>query len=125
MPAFVATDPEGHEAYPRQPALAPAFVRFSSARTSAFLTSGVGRHLTRKIAAAEASVIGIVLSEPYVQFARSRAAGSGLIFDVGDVLALPYADGGFDRTVSMLALDVLPDSCTDVKKLDFVPRMTR
>lgn len=127
MPTFVATDPEGYEAYVGRGSrhLAPVFVRFSGVRADErVLDVGCGTgHLTRGIAAAKASATGIDLSEPYVEFARSRAAGSRVTFDVGDALALPYADGDFDRTLSMLALDVLPDSGRGLAEMRRVTRV--
>jgi len=127
MPTFVATDPEGYEAYVGRGSqcLAPVFVRFSGVCTNErVLDVGCGTgHLTRGIASAKASAIGIDLSEPYVQFARSRPADNRVTFEVGDALALPYADGAFDRTLSMLALDVLPDSRRGLAEMHRVTRM--
>ena len=127
MPPFVATYPEGYEAYVGRGSqhLAPVFVRFSGVCASErVLDVGCGTgHLTRSVAAAKASVTGIDLSEPYVQFARSRSVGGGINFDVGDALALPYADGDFNRTLSMLALDVLPDSCRGLAEMRRVTRV--
>jgi ubiquinone/menaquinone biosynthesis C-methylase UbiE len=50
-------------------------------------------------------VTGVDLSPEMVELANHRAAEAGLPgervrFEVGDVGALPYADGGFDGVVS-------------------------
>src|SRR5215207_2887807 len=54
------------------------------------------------------AVIGVDISDAMVERATRRAAGSGLLkrvrFEVGDVVALPFADGEFDVAVSTLSL---------------------
>lgn len=40
-----------------------------------------------------------------------------ITFQVGDALNLPFPDGQFDRTLSMLALDVLPDSLRGLREM--------
>jgi ubiquinone/menaquinone biosynthesis C-methylase UbiE len=113
MSAFVATDSEGYEAYVGRGSrrLAPVLVRFAGVSADErALDVGCGTgHLTRAIAATNAVTTGIDLSAPYVEFARRATADTRVTFDVGDALALPYPDGAFDRPLSMLALDVLPD----------------
>jgi SAM-dependent methyltransferase len=127
MPTFVATNPEGYEAYVGRGSqrLAPVFVRFSGVcANERVLDVGCGTgHLTRGIAAVKASAVGIDLSKPYVDFARSGTVDERVTFEVGDALALPYADGAFDRTLSMLALDVLPDSSSGLVEMRRVTRI--
>jgi ubiquinone/menaquinone biosynthesis C-methylase UbiE len=66
------------------------------------LDAGCGSgSMTRQIAAAEsgATVVGIDLREPYLDFARRKAASENLTnvtFEKGDVRALPFADATFD-----------------------------
>ena len=114
MATFVATDPEAYEGYVGRGSqrLAPAFVRFAGVSASErALDVGCGTgHLTRAIAAAAAVATGIDLSAPYVEFARRVTADPAITFLVGDALDLPYREGVFERSLSMLALDVLPDS---------------
>ena len=43
-------------------------------------------------------------------------------FDVGDGTALPYEDGEFDRSLSMLRLDVVPDAAPIVAEMRRVTR---
>jgi SAM-dependent methyltransferase len=65
--------------------------------------------LTLALRAAKAATTGIDLSAPYVEYARRRLADPSVTLDVGDALNLPYPDSAFDRTLSMLALDLFPN----------------
>lgn len=53
---------------------------------------------------------GLDLCEPWIAQARARAAAEGLDvrFDVGDAEALPYGDGAFDVTVSLIGAMFAP-----------------
>ena len=72
--------------------------------------SGPGRlavRLARK--APDMTLTGVDISDAMVERAARRAAGAGLSerrvrFEVGDVAALPLADGEFDGVVSTLSL---------------------
>jgi len=112
MATFVATDPQAYEGYVGRGSqrLAPAFVRFAGvAASERALDIGCGTgHLTRAIAAVAAVATGIDLSAPYVDFARRVTANPAITFLVGDALDLPFEEGVFERSLSMLALDVLP-----------------
>jgi SAM-dependent methyltransferase len=72
--------------------------------------SGPGRLAVRLARSAPGlNVTGVDLSPEMVELANRRAAEAGLPgervrFEVGDVGALPYADGGFDGVVSTLSL---------------------
>jgi SAM-dependent methyltransferase len=126
MAMFVATDPEGYEAYVGRGSqhLAPAFVSFSGVSAQEqVLDVGCGTgHLTRAIGAADARATGIDLSAPYVEFARRETGAEQVTFEVGDALDLPYQEGRFDRTLSMLALDVLPDPHRGLREMHRVTR---
>jgi SAM-dependent methyltransferase len=54
-------------------------------------------------------IVGVDPTETYVAFARARGATPRLHFDVGDARALTYADATFDRTLSLLVLQFIPD----------------
>lgn len=56
------------------------------------------------------SVTGIDLTESYIEFARSRTQDSRIRYETGDACALPFADGSFDRTLSLLVLNFIPDA---------------
>lgn len=126
MATFVATDPEAYEGYVGRGSqrLAPAFVRFAGVSANErVLDVGCGTgHLTRAIAAAAAVATGIDLSAPYVEFARRVTADPGITFLVGDALDLPYQEGVFERALSMLALDVLPDPVRGLREMRRVTR---
>lgn len=126
MGTFVATDPEAYEGYVGRGSqrLAPAFVRFAGVSANErVLDVGCGTgHLTRAIAAAAAVATGIDLSAPYVEFPRRVTADPAITFLVGDALDLPYPEGVFERALSMLALDVLPDSARGLREMRRVTR---
>lgn len=55
-------------------------------------------------------VIGIDVSEPYLQFARTqRGTAANLAFERADVSALPFADGVFTASLAQLVLNFVPD----------------
>jgi ubiquinone/menaquinone biosynthesis C-methylase UbiE len=126
MATFVATDPEAYERYVGRGSqrLAPPFTRFAGVSANErVLDVGCGTgHLTGAIAAAAAVATGIDLSAPYVEFARRVTADPAITFLVGDALDLPFLDGSFERTLSMLALDVLPDAVQGLREMRRVTR---
>ncbi|SDD65188.1 Methyltransferase domain-containing protein [Variovorax sp. CF079] len=126
MAVFVATDPEGYEAYVGRGSqrLAPSVVRFAGVSANeAVLDVGCGTgHLTRAISLAGARATGVDLSPSYVEFAQRVTARQDVVFEVGDALNLSYQDGVFDRALSMLALDVLPDSAQGLREMKRVTR---
>lgn len=126
MATFIATDPEGYEQYVGRGSrrLAPTLVEHAGISASErVLDVGCGTgNLTIALSAVGASVTGIDLSAPYVEFARRRAVGANIKFDIGDALNLPYSGGTFDRTLSMLALDVLPDATRGLSEMLRVTR---
>ena len=50
----------------------------------------------------------------------SLADDETVTFDVGDALDLPYTDDVFERALSMLALDLLPDATRGLRELQRV-----
>ena len=56
------------------------------------------------------AVSGIDLTESYIEFARSRTQDSRIKYETSDACALPFADGSFDRTLSLLVLNFIPDA---------------
>jgi SAM-dependent methyltransferase len=85
--------------------------------------SGTGA-LTTAVAAVACSsrIIGIDPAASYVAFAQTRLSGDRIRFEVGDAQQLRFARGSFDRTLSLLVLNFIPDSA---KALDEMVRVTR
>jgi len=69
-----------------------------------------------------AAATGIDLSEAYVAFACGRSDDERIAFDTGDACALPYADGAFDRVLSMLVLNFVPDAAAAAAEMVRVAR---
>ncbi len=97
--------------------LAGPFIDFAGlAEGETVLDVGCGTgSLTLAVAerAKVARVTGVDLSEAYIAFARARAEDQRIAFETADACALPYADGAFDRVMSMLVLNFVPDAPAD------------
>ena len=65
--------------------------------------------LTKALAEAGASVIGIDLSEGYLEGARRDRSHPNIVYETGDIRHMRFDSGIFDAAVSTLALDVLPE----------------
>jgi SAM-dependent methyltransferase len=72
--------------------------------------------------AAPRAVAGIDPSAGYVAYARARAPGARVGFQVGDARALPYAAGAFDAVVSGLVLNFVPQPARAVAEMARVTR---
>jgi len=68
------------------------------------------------------AVAGIDPSPEQVAYARQRLASDSLRFDVGDAMALPYADGEFDAAVMALVIFFVPDPARSVAEMVRVVR---
>jgi SAM-dependent methyltransferase len=106
--------------------LAPLLVKFAAVRDGDAVLdvgSGTGALTAAVVVAAPSSrVIGIDPAEPYVAFARTRHPGDLVRFEVGDAQQLRFADGSFDRTLSLLVLNFIPNPA---KAVDEMIRVTR
>jgi ubiquinone/menaquinone biosynthesis C-methylase UbiE len=72
--------------------------------------SGTGALTTAVAAVAPSSrIVGIDPADSYVAFARARHPMDRIRFEVGDAQQLRFADGSFDRTLSLLVLNFIPD----------------
>ena len=107
-------------------ALAPRLVQFAGVGDGEAILdvgSGTGALTAAVVAAAPASrVVGIDLSPGYVTFASARVPGAGVRFEVGDAQQLQFADASFDRTLSLLVMNFIPDAA---KALGEMMRVTR
>jgi SAM-dependent methyltransferase len=93
--------------------LAPALVEYSEVSDGeAVLDVGSGTGVLAfavRDATTTTRVLGIDLSPEYVTHASSRSADARVRFEVGDAGALRLPDASFDRTISLLVLNFVPD----------------
>ena len=93
--------------------VAPLLVKFAGVRDGdAVLDVGSGTGaLTAAVAATAPSsrIVGIDPAASYVAYARTRHTAGRIRFEVGDAQQLRLADGSFDRTLSLLVLNFIPD----------------
>jgi len=106
--------------------LAPLFVTFVGigAKDSVLdVGSGTGvLALTIAESAPSARIVGIDPAAPYVKFAQSRVPGDRVRFEVGDAQKMSFADATFDRVLSLLVMNFIPDHG---KALDEMIRVSR
>jgi SAM-dependent methyltransferase len=105
--------------------LAPLLVAFAGvAEGDRVLDVGSGTGALAAAAAAIESVqvTGIERSPAYVRYAREHADGDVARFEVGDALALPFSDDAFERTLSMLVLNFVPDPVAALQQMIRVTR---
>jgi SAM-dependent methyltransferase len=105
--------------------LAPLFVEFAQVGQGDRVLdvgSGTGALSLAASAVASVRVTGIERSADYVRYAQERADSDRTRFEVGDATALPFADNAFDRTLSMLVLNFVPEPAV---ALDQMMRVTR
>ena len=67
-------------------------------------------------------VRGIDFSRAYVEHAKRQNRDSRLDFEVGDACALPFPDGSFDHSLSMLVLQFVPQPDRAVREMRRVTR---
>src|SRR5215212_708186 len=71
---------------------------------------------------APVAVDGIDPSAEQVEYARQRLANDSVRFEVGDAMALPYADAAFDAAVMALVIFFVPDPARSVAEMARVVR---
>jgi SAM-dependent methyltransferase len=106
--------------------LAPLLVRFAGVRDGERILdigSGTGALADALSTAAPSSpILGIDPSESYVSFAQARHGGKRARFAVGDAQQLRLADGSYDRTLSLLVVNFIPDPSKALKEMIRVTR---
>jgi SAM-dependent methyltransferase len=106
--------------------LAPLLVRFAAVRDGDDLLdvgSGTGALAAAMAEAApSARIVGIDPAAPYVALAQQRQGGAGVRFQVGDAQQMDFESRSFDRTVSLLVVNFIPDAD---RALDEMTRVTR
>jgi SAM-dependent methyltransferase len=106
--------------------LAPLFVRFAGVRdgdTVLDVGSGTGA-LAASVAkmAPSSRIVGIDPAAPYVALAQSQHGSPLIQFEVGDAQQMRFDNGTFDRTLSLLVVNFIPDAR---KALGEMKRVTR
>ena len=106
--------------------LARQFVRFAAVRDGATLLdvgSGTGA-LSAALAAAAPSgcVVGIDPAASYVTLAQAGQGGARVRFQVGDAQQMEFEDATFDRTLSLLVVNFIPDANRAVEEMKRVTR---
>jgi SAM-dependent methyltransferase len=102
--------------------LAPLFVRFAGVTEGDRVLdvgSGTGALSAAAAAVESVRVTGIEPSPAYVRYAQEHADGQ---FEVGEALALPFPDDTFDRTLSMLVVNFVPDAAAALRQMIRVTR---
>jgi len=100
-----------------------AFAGIAPAERVLDLGCGTGALALALAARAEPrSILGIDIAERYVDHARRRATDPRLEFAVGDAVALDFADGSFDRSLSLLALNFVPEPARALAEMRRVTR---
>jgi SAM-dependent methyltransferase len=106
--------------------LAPLLVRFAEVRDGDALLdvgSGTGALAAALAAAAPSSrIVGVDPAASYVAFAKSRHPGGLVRFEEGDAQQLRFPGATFDRTLSLLVVNFIPDRA---KALSEMARVTR
>ena len=72
--------------------------------------------------APNATIVGIDLAQSYLDYARARGSDPKMTFERADATDLPFADGSFDRALSLLVLHFIPESSRVVGQLRRVVR---
>src|SRR5262249_44351680 len=68
------------------------------------------------------AVVGCDIATPYIAFARERTKAPPPVFEVADVMKLPYADGRFAGVAAQLVLNFVGDPLVAVSEMRRVAR---
>lgn len=106
--------------------LAPAYIAFAGVMSKdRVLDVGAGTGslaLTLEARAGVKEVVGIDPSEGLITFAKRNAGAGRTRFEVGDAQALKFDDASFDRTMSLLVLNFVPDHDRAIAEMRRVTR---
>lgn len=77
---------------------------------------------TKDILVKGAEVVGLDISLPMLNYARDKLTGFPFTPVLGNMLALPFKDEAFDKTVSITALEFIEDAQSAIDELFRVTR---
>ncbi len=87
------------------------------------LDAGCGTGVfTRSVFAQGAQVVGLDISAPMLKYARRILATDGFKPVIANMLALPFRDARFDKTLSVTALEFIEDAGVAMRELFRVTR---
>ena len=87
------------------------------------LDAGCGTGVfTQDVISKGAAVVGLDLSFPMLTRAREKLSGTGFTALQGDMTRLPFKDRTFDRSLSITAIEFIPDARPAVAELFRVTR---
>ena len=70
--------------------------------------------------ARRSEIVGIDLAQPFIDYSRSRFPDPRISFDCGSAAQLPYADGSFDLSLSLLVFQLVPQlekAATEIRRV--------
>jgi len=106
--------------------LAPLLVRFAEvAAGQDVLDVGSGTGALASVVAAavpSARIVGVDPSSTYVEFAQAHVTADRVRFVVGDAQDLHLPDATFDRTLSLLVMNFIPDPARALREMTRVTR---
>jgi SAM-dependent methyltransferase len=105
--------------------LAPLLVEFAQVRVGDRVLdvgSGTGALSFAASAIAGTEITGVDPSAAFVQYANDHAPTERVWFDVGDAMDLSFDDDRFDRTLSMLVVNFVPDPAAALEQMVRVTR---
>jgi SAM-dependent methyltransferase len=106
--------------------LAPLLVRFAGVLDGDVVLdigSGTGAVAAAVASAAPAArITGIEAAAAYVAFAQEKRANERISFEAGDAQQMRFDDATFDRTLSLLVINFVPDPQKAVREMKRVTR---